>query len=33
MQKKGKYGLIMLMLMIIAGGVLYVILDDKYFYM
>lgn len=32
-QKKDKYGLIMLMLMMIAGGVLYVTLDDKYFCM
>ena len=30
-QKKRKYGLIMLMLMIIAGGTIYAILDDKYF--
>ena len=32
-QKKSKYGLIMLMLMIIAGGGLYVCLDDKHFCM
>lgn len=29
--QKSKYGLIMLMLMMIAGGILYVVLDDKYF--
>ena len=32
-KKKTKLGLFMLMLMIISGGVLYVILDDKYFCM
>ena len=32
MHQKINYGLIMLMLMIIFGGILYAILDDKYFF-